>query len=514
MRINNPVTQNEYPLGKDVTLMSITDLESRITYANEAFVGVSGFPESELIGQPHNLVRHPDMPAEAFADMWATLKAGQSWSGLVKNRRKNGDFYWVRANATPIHRNGVLKGFMSVRTSPDRNEVETADRLYRAFREGRASGYKFHRGLLVRKGALAFLSWAQWLPLSYRIGVPAALLVIGTWLGMLVETSSAAQLAWVAAAQVASLVLGWLWYAAQIGGPLAKLVSHAQRLASGQVDAQVAMNRVDELGLLQRAMNQSGLNMKALLDDVAARAAQVFDASKEIAAGNDDLSNRTEQAASNLQQTAASMEELTSSVRQNADAALRAAHMAGQASEAASHGGNAVRQVVSTMDGISQSSQKMTEIISVINSIAFQTNILALNAAVEAARAGEQGRGFAVVAAEVRALAQKSAAAVGEIRSLIGKALEGVQVGVRMVDAAGDTIETTKRQVLDASSLVSEIGAVTSEQASNIGQVSVAVSQLDQMTQQNAALVEQLAAASRNLQYEATRLREGVGVFA
>jgi methyl-accepting chemotaxis protein len=239
----------------------------------------------------------------------------------------------------------------------------------------------------------------------------------------------------------------------------------------------------------------------------------VTTASGQIAAGNQDLSSRTEQQASSLQQTASSMEQLTSAVRQSADTARTASQLATQASDAVGRGGAAVDNVVSTMEDISHSSRQVVDIIGVIDGIAFQTNILALNAAVEAARAGEQGRGFAVVAAEVRALAQRSAQAAREIKTLIGASMENVETGSSLVADAGVTMTDIVDQVQKVSSLIAEISAATQEQTRGIAQINQAVGQLDQVTQQNAALVEESASASESLQQQANHLVETVGVF-
>ena len=235
--------------------------------------------------------------------------------------------------------------------------------------------------------------------------------------------------------------------------------------------------------------------------------------SSEIATGNADLSQRTEEQASNLEETAASMEELTSTVKNNADTAHKAAALAGEASRAAVQGGEVVAQVVSPMEEISAASRKITDIISVIDGIAFQTNILALNAAVEAARAGEQGRGFAVVASEVRSLAQRSADAAREIKTLIGASVEKVENGTQLVSEAGRSMEGIVAQVQRVSDLIGEISSATSEQTTGISQVGEAVTQLDQVTQQNAALVEQSAAAADSLRHQAAKLAEVVSVF-
>jgi methyl-accepting chemotaxis protein len=236
-------------------------------------------------------------------------------------------------------------------------------------------------------------------------------------------------------------------------------------------------------------------------------------ASREIAAGNSDLSSRTENQASSLEETASVMEELTGTVRQNADNARQANQLVLSASAVAAKGGQVVSQVVDTMGSIKDSSRKIVDIIGVIDGIAFQTNILALNAAVEAARAGEQGRGFAVVATEVRNLAQRSAAAAKEIKTLIGDSVEKVDAGSRLVDAAGHTMEQIVNAVKQAADIMSEIAAASQEQSVGIDEVNQAIGQMDEMTQQNAALVEQAAAAAESLQDQAQKLSQAVGVF-
>jgi methyl-accepting chemotaxis protein len=254
-------------------------------------------------------------------------------------------------------------------------------------------------------------------------------------------------------------------------------------------------------------------NLRTLVGEVAAGARTVADTSAQIAQGNADLSQRTEEQASTLEETASSMEELTSTVTQNAENAREASQLAVGASEVARKGGQVVGQVVSTMTGISESSRRISDIIGVIDGIAFQTNILALNAAVEAARAGEQGRGFAVVAAEVRNLAQRSAQAAKEIKTLIGDSVGKVDAGTRLVDAAGKTMEEIVDSVNKVSNLVAEIAAASQEQSSGIGQVNTAVTQMDHVVQQNASLVEEAAAATESMKQQAAALLQKVARF-
>jgi methyl-accepting chemotaxis protein len=295
--------------------------------------------------------------------------------------------------------------------------------------------------------------------------------------------------------------------------PLLQAIGIARRVAGGDLSSHIEVKSKNELGDLLRALKDMNEGLALVVSNVRQSSDSIATGSSQIATGNADLSHRTERQATNLQQTAASMEQLTSTVKSNAETALQAAQLAKSASEVATHGGVAVGQVVATMQEISASSRKISEIIGVIDGIAFQTNILALNAAVEAARAGEQGRGFAVVAGEVRSLAQRSAAAAKEIKTLIGDSVEKVEVGSRQVSDAGRTMDDIVKQVGCMSELIGVISAATHEQTRDIGQMSGAVGELDRATQQNAALVEQSAAAAESLRDQTTRLVEAVAVF-
>ncbi len=513
MRNNQPVTQREFDYPDDSTLMSMTDTQSHIIYANAAFVAVSGFSRDEIIGQPHNMVRHPDMPKEAFADMWKTIQGGDPWSALVKNRRKTGDHYWVRANAAPVYRNNQLVGYMSVRTKPGRAEIEAAEALYRDIREGKARGVALHKGLVVRTGMSGWMSLLQTLSVRWRIRL-GALAGFATVVGACAAVGvGAGVLAIVAGGAAAAAVLSDLWIESQVASPLETVLRVAKGVAAGNPERNVSLNRVDEIGMILRAVNQAGLNLRSLVDDVSEQTDGVYTASSEIASGNNDLSARTEETASSLEQTAASMEQLDSTVKQNADNAKQANQLALGASTIAIKGGEMVEQVVQTMKGINDSSKKIADIISVIDGIAFQTNILALNAAVEAARAGEQGRGFAVVAGEVRNLAQRSAEAAKEIKTLITASVERVEQGTALVDRAGTTMTEVVSSIKRVTDIMGEISAAATEQSAGVAQVGEAVSQMDQVTQQNAALVEESAAAAESLTQQAQQLVQAVAVF-
>ncbi|MBV8603888.1 MAG: MCP four helix bundle domain-containing protein [Pelomonas sp.] len=294
---------------------------------------------------------------------------------------------------------------------------------------------------------------------------------------------------------------------------LAELARLAERIGDGDLANEVDTSRGDEIGRVQQALAAMQGSLARIVGQVRAASESIQTASSEIAVGNQDLSQRTEQTASNLQQTASSMSAITTTVRQSADSAATANQLASNAAQVAQRGGAAVAQVVATMDEINTSSKKIGDIIGVIDGIAFQTNILALNAAVEAARAGEQGRGFAVVAGEVRSLAQRSAEAAREIKALIGNSVGKVEAGTQQVEAAGRTMDEIVASVGRVNDIIGEIRASTGEQSEGITTVNAAVGQLDQMTQQNAALVEESAAAAESLREQAQRLASLVGNF-
>ncbi|MFB4792320.1 methyl-accepting chemotaxis protein [Enterobacter hormaechei subsp. xiangfangensis] len=499
------VTQNEYPLDDDTTLMSTTDLHSYMTHTNDTFVQVSGFTLQELLGQPHNIVRHPDMPKAAFADMWYTLQKGEPWSGIVKNRRKNGDHYWVRANAVPMVRNGQMTGYMSIRTRATEDEVAAVEPLYKALNEGR-SKKRIHKGLVVRKGWLGKLPA---MPLRWRVRSVMAVLFAG--LAATLVASAAGWASLVAAAVV--MLLGTLVFEQQIVRPVENVARQALRVATGERNSVQHLNRSDELGLTLRAVGQLGLMCRWLINDVSSQVVSVRDGSDRLAQGNEDLNDRTRQTVANVQQTVATMNQMAASVQSNSETAAEVDKLSMAASSAATQGGTVMQTVVKTMDDIADSTQRIGSITSLINDIAFQTNILALNAAVEAARAGEQGKGFAVVAGEVRHLASRSANAANDIRKLIDASASKVQSGADQVHAAGRTMDDIVEQVKNVTQLIAQISHATSEQATGLTELTRAVAELDSITQKNADLVEESAQISAMVKHRAGRLEDAVTVL-
>ena len=317
----------------------------------------------------------------------------------------------------------------------------------------------------------------------------------------------------VALLAIALAVSASIWLVRSITGPLAQAVQFAEHVATGDLSTEIQVTTTDETGQLLSALQRMQKSLVTTVSMVRQNSESVSTASSEIAQGNNDLSARTEQQASALEETAASMEELNSTVRQNADNARQANQLALSASTVAIQGGEVVGQVVQTMKGINESSTRIADIISVIDGIAFQTNILALNAAVEAARAGEQGRGFAVVATEVRSLAQRSAEAAKEIKTLIDDSVSRVSQGTVLVDKAGTTMTEVVSSIKRVTDLMGEISAASEEQSQGVAQVGEAVTQMDQVTQQNAALVEEMAAAASSLNNQAAELVSAVAFF-
>ncbi|WP_288888142.1 PAS domain-containing methyl-accepting chemotaxis protein [uncultured Citrobacter sp.] len=499
------VTQQNTPLDDDTTLMSTTDLHSYITHANDTFVTVSGYSLNELLAQPHNLVRHPDMPKAAFADMWYTLKQGEPWSGIVKNRCKNGDHYWVRANAVPMVREGQVTGYMSIRTRATEEEIAAVEPLYQALNENRCAR-RIHKGLVVRKGWLGKLPS---LPLRWRVRGVMTLLFVMVAAGL--YASDAPALAYLMSAL--ALGAGTAIFEGQIVRPIENVAKQALKVATGERNSVMHLNRSDELGLTLRAVGQLGLMCRWLINDVSSQVSSVRNGSETLAKGNDDLNKHTRQTVDNVQQTVATMNQMAASVKQNSETASAADKLSSAASSAATQGGEAMDTVIKTMDDIANSTQRIGTITTLINDIAFQTNILALNAAVEAARAGEQGKGFAVVAGEVRHLASRSASAANDIRKLIDASADKVQSGSQQVHAAGRTIDDIVSQVQNVTQLIAQISHATSEQANGLSSLTRAVDELNHITQKNAELVEESAQVSAMVKHRASRLEDAVTVL-
>jgi len=511
MRNNQPVTQREYQFPADQTLVSVTDRHGHITYCNPAFVEISGYTEDELLGQPHNIVRHPDMPAEAFRDLWETAASGQLWSALVKNRRKNGDHYWVKAHVTPISDDhGQVVGFMSVRTRSTRAEVRQAEQLHARLRAEAAHG---RQTLRLRQGQVSHRGprvWTKAAMTAMRANLIWSHLMVLSAVALLARFLPLPAL--LLALPLAAWLLHWQ-HQQRVIKPLGAMLIEMRRLASGDLSGEIGSGRAGVIGQLQQALVQMTLNMRTVIRDVREESTQLHKSIEEIAAGNRDLSARTESASSSLEETTAAMKQFGSIVQHSSLTARTGAAQSRQSAGMAERSHAAVLAVADTMSGITESSRRISEITQVIEGVAFQTNILALNAAVEAARAGASGRGFSVVATEVRSLAQRAAEAAREIKQLITESAQRVHAGSERTVEARDRMQEALSAVRHVATVLDEINQVSQEQREGITQIGEAITHLDRVTQQNAAMVEELSATADSLRIQSRIVSSSIHLF-
>ena len=570
MRKNLPVTQSEYMLRDGMTIVSRTDLKGRIEYINPDFIEASGFVEEELLGQPHNLVRHPDMPEEAFADMWETLKAGRPWTGMVKNRRKNGDHYWVVANATPVLQGGQSVAYMSVRTRPTRDQVATAEAAYRLFTEGRASGMAIREGHVVRSGGLSLLSAPRRLWSNAGIGAKFALLALGAFASAgLAGAAGLLHAPMLALASgvtlLATLTLGTP-VVTRMTGNLRRIASLLDGFSQGQFDGVIDGRGRDEVSqallALKRVQTRLGFEItdaerrarevaarhqaeteiaaevnrtvadanrgdlshripmqgktgffaqlcdgvNQLLDTISGTIREVRTAAGQLSAASEQVSQTSQSLSHSASQQAASVEETTASLHEMNSS------VKGNADSATVTDGIATQAARQAQDGgtaVGQTVDAMKSIatkIGIIDDIAYQTNLLALNAAIEAARAGEHGKGFAVVAAEVRKLAERSQVAAQEIGGLAGSS-------VQLAEKAGGLLAQMVPSIHKTSKLVQEIAAASGQQSDGVAQITGAMNHLSSATQQTASASEELSATAEELSAQATQLQDLMSNF-
>ncbi len=730
MRNNGTVTQKEYILKPDITIVSRTDIHGKITSANEAFIEASGFEWKDLVGQPHNILRHPDVPEAVFKDFWTTLQAGKPWSQIVKNRRKNGDHYWVIAKATPIFEKGVITGYMSVRNAASSAQKVAAEKAYKAIANGKAKLVNGHiaslkdtlnpllhfnlapiisvlailmlisalipvtfsnittlipKGILETVGILLVLllmlasrsnakqlkrlhthiteittgnfktlidsKGSSLLPqilgcldsLQIKLGtdiddVKSALnssqriesalnatssnimvidrfhsiIFVNASLGKMFHSAESelkaglpdfegdnllrknidvlfqepeqqiqlldhASKTYKTRMNIGSIVLDtvtdpifgangerlgtvieWINMTEQLAieANIERIVNDASKgtlsgkiptdnlngfernisysmnallesfcqttqtlnrilsgMSKGDLTLRIENDYEGDLLVMKTAVNSALNNIEATFGHIKRGATEIGTMSNDVAVASDNLSQRTQQQAASLEETAASMEELTSTVQQSTQHTAQANTLAHTAAQEADEGIIVMRRTIEAMNNITELSHKIGDITSVIDSIAFQTNLLALNAAVEAARAGEHGRGFAVVASEVRSLAQKSAAAAKDISTLITSATQQIEAGTSLVEQTNTVFEQMVNKIRSVEDLVSEVASTALEQSKGLDQINTAVSNLDQTTQQNSALVEELSATAGSMSEQAEEQVEFVGHF-
>lgn len=527
MLTNKSTNNRERKLNDNDFLISRTDKTGRITYANHAFIEISGYTREELLGQPHKLVRHPDMPPGAFADLWETIRGGETWVGLVKNRRKDGGFYWVNAHVAPILEKGKIQGYVSMRTKADDESIAAVDEIYRRIRSGDARNLYVSKGVVRQRGPLGWLKKLDFRSVRTRLAtwslLSILLLIMSSVTGLCglrvlgegVDTGSVATLLWIILiGGLASIGFIWMRIGSAISKPLEEAMEFTVQIAAGNLVATPPQaQRSDEVGRLLEALDVMRKSLNCVVGYIHQGVATVEPEVHDIAKGNEDLSSRTEQQAGFLQDTASSMEEIMAASQQNTCHARDASGLVADTTSTVKESGELMRSMVETMTRISDSSGRMATIVDVIDSIAFQTNILALNASVEAARAGEFGRGFAVVAGEVRSLAGRSADAAQEIRKLIEQSSREVGDGAQLVERAEKAIENVVNSVTRVNTLMSDVAVATGEQSIGIATVNKSVVEMDMVTQKNTLLVQSTADASMVLNHQVEELAYAMKVF-
>lgn len=493
MRNNQPVTQREREFPADTRLVSMTDLQGDITFVNRDFVDISGFTETELIGSHHNLVRHPDMPAAAFADLWQTIKSGKTWRGIVKNRSKNGDHYWVDAYVMPIVQDGQTIGYQSVRSKPSRAQIAQAEALYSRMRKDSS--------LCLPKPS----GWKHW-PLAAKGwifgGITILTSVILLFEDLLANADSVSPLSLFSWLHLLNLLGAIALLVLLNRGLLRQLtlcINYLVNIANGDLTETLPDLPQNELGKLMLASRMIQSRLVAIFGRFSEACLDLADSSRQLTKTASTMSQGVSSQAASVEETSASMEEMTASVSQNSENAKSTDRISAKATKDALSGSEAVQNTVAAMKNIASR-------ISIIDDIAYQTNLLALNAAIEAARAGDHGKGFAVVSAEVRKLAERSQLAAKEIGEIAGDSVAQAERAGLLFDALVPDIQQT-------SELVQHIALASHEQSIGINQINTAMSQLSQLTQQSAGASESLASTASEMDKQAAYLTDMLSCF-
>ena len=541
MRKNLPVTNVETILPDNQFIYSRTDLKGVITEANQAFCDVSGYTREEMVGQPHNMVRHPDMPEAAFKDMWADLKIGRPWRGIVKNRRKDGGFYWVVANASPVRENGQIVGYQSVRSRPSREEIEAATAAYEKINRGSTSLVVIHGHAVYRHSALV-KAMTSLRGQTYFLGFLVLLLgcidlsevVFGLDFGWVHEALMGLSIAY------AIYFVGF--FVPKLSRDLDKMADWTESLlTTGNLKRRLQIQRSDMLGSVVNRMDAFVSSVQATIQGMADTAKHVAESTSEVEAGMHVVHRSAEKQSEATSAAAAAVEEVTVSIGEVAeharstkevalntgDVSREGAKRSGEACTTITELAGTVKESAEKVETLGQRSAEISHIAGEIKEIADQTNLLALNAAIEAARAGEQGRGFAVVADEVRKLAERTGRATQQISSMIDliqqdtqRAVEGmrsgasqVEAGVSLVHSAQDALQKINDEMGDTIQRVNEISHASDEQREAMTLLAQNVEQVAAMTEQNVAVVTQTESMVDRLTSIVERMNKSVNQF-
>jgi methyl-accepting chemotaxis protein/aerotaxis receptor len=557
MRKNFPVTETEYPVSDETLIVSRTDLKGKLSYFNEDFIAAAGFTSDELMGQPHNIVRHPDMPPEAFENLWDTLKAGKPWLGAVKNRRKNGDFYWVLATASPIRQNGQVTGYTSIRTKLPADQRKLAEQVYAAIREKKPHGYRIDAGIIRRRSLLdrfsVFTRTLKARLVTLMAAQMAFMLALGIGAALAASGSASLILPSLAVVGAAVVSFGGLATMRAIQGPMQHLNDTMLNLLQDKLDNRIVIERDDEIGEALRNLQTVQTIIRFSRDEVQAvqrraeaqrkgdmaKLADGFEAAiGEIVETVSSAATELEASASTLSSTAGRAQELATVVAAGSEEASTNVHSVASAAEEMSSSvteigrrvqdsariaGEAVSQAEATTERVSELSRaasRIGDVVELINAIAGQTNLLALNATIEAARAGEAGRGFAVVASEVKALAEQTAKATGEIGQQVGGIQAATKESVNAISEISGTIARLSEISSAIAAAVEEQGAATQEIARNVQQaaqgterVSSNVGDVQRGASETGSASAQVLSAAQTLSRDSRRLKTEVSKF-